>query len=272
MSGATSLFALVLVAALSSDVPEVAPVAESGTPIVVTGAAAEADVAGPETFLEANAAYEANEYARAVELYRRLVEAGFDAGQLHYNLGNALLRNGELGRAIASYRRAWLRLPRDEDVRANLEFARQTTQDALAAPGPSAVTRALLFWHYGMSLAELKWAALAFNLLFWLLLTIRLVKRRSEVLRWLTVALLIPLIAVTLSLGARWLAPQRVAVVVPQEVNAHSGPARDDVVRFKLHAGTEVELRDRRDGWLRISLPDGQQGWIEASYAEIVVG
>ena len=152
------------------------------------------EAAGPETFLEANAAYEENDYDRAVLLYGRLVEAGYDSGQLYYNLGNAYLRNGELGRSIASYRRAWLRLPRDEDVRANLEFARQTTQDALAAPGPSAVSRALFFWHYGMSIAELQVAALALNLLFWLLVAIRLVKRRSEVLRWLTVAVLIPLI------------------------------------------------------------------------------
>jgi hypothetical protein len=42
------------------------------------------------------------------------------------------------------------------------------------------------------------------------------------------------------------------------------------VVRFKLHAGTELRIRDSRDGWLRIGLPDGQQGWIETAWAEQV--
>jgi tetratricopeptide (TPR) repeat protein len=266
------LAALGLAAALSTGAPESGPATVSEAPIVVAGSEPATALTGPETFLEANSAYEVADYARAAMLYRSLIDNDHDSGYLHYDLGNAYLRNGELGRAIASYRRAWLRLPREEDVLANLEFARKTTQDALAAPGPSAVTRALFFWHYGMSITELQWAALGLNLLFWLLVAIRLVNRRSEVLRWLTVAVLIPLIAVALSLGLRWLDPPLVAVVVPQEVNAHSGPDADEVVRFKLHAGTEVELRDRRDDWLRIALPDGQQGWIEAEFAEIVVG
>ncbi len=226
----------------------------------------------PELFIEANAAYEDGDYATAVRLYDSLVERGHDAGHLHYNLGNAYLRNGELGRAIASYRRAWLRLPRDEDVRANLDFARKTTQDALAAPGPSAVTSTLFFWHYGMSMSELERLALVLNLIFWLVLAVRLFRRNSEFLRWTTFLILIPLIAVLASLAVRAFDPQRVAVVIPQEINAQSGPEGDAVVRFKLHAGSEVELRGRRDGWLRISLPDGQQGWIEAEHAEIVEG
>ena len=245
------------------------PVAGDSPPLRL---GAEQPLSPPELFLEANAAYESGAYAAAVELYRALADRGVDSGHLHYNLGNAYLRNGELGRAIASYRRGWLRLPRDEDVRANLEFARKTTQDALAPPGPSPITSTLFFWHYGLSLRELERAALILNLLFWVILALRLVRRDSEVLRWSTFVILVPLIAVVASLSIRLVDPPRVAVVVPQEISAQSGPGGDAVVRFKLHAGTEVELRGRRDGWLRIALPDGQQGWIEAQHAEIVEG
>ncbi len=231
-----------------------------------------APFSGPELFIEANAAYESGDYATAVELYGTLVDRGLDSGYLHYNLGNAYLRNGELGRAIASYRRSWLRLPRDEDVRANLEFARQSTQDALAAPGPSPVVSTLFFWHYGLSRSELARAALILNVVFWAILAARLYRRRSEVLRWVTFLVLLPLAAVLASLAIRVLGPQRVAVVVPQEIEAQSGPGGDSVVRFKLHAGAEVALRGRRDGWLRIALPDGSQGWIEAEHAEVVEG
>ena len=229
-------------------------------------------VAGPELFLQASAAYDGGDYPKAVDLYSALVEAGLDSGHLHYDLGNAYLRNGALGRAIASYRRSWLRLPRDEDVRANLDFARRTTQDAATPPGPSAVVSTLFFWHYGMSLEELQRLALVLNVLFWGVLALRFTRRRSETLRWATFLILIPLVACLVSVGLRVLRPERVAVVVPQEINARSGPGSDAVVRFKLHAGTEVALRDRREGWLRISLPGGEQGWIEARYAETVDG
>ena len=224
----------------------------------------------PEVFVEANRAYEDGEYQRAVELYRSLGESGTASGHLYYNLGNAFLRNGELGRAIASYRRSQVLLPRDEDVAANLSFARQTTQDALAPPVPSPVVSKLLFWHHGLSLPELRVAALVLNVAFWLLLGVRLLRPRAESLRWLAWLFLVPLLAVVISLGVRTARPSEVAVVVPQEIQAQSGPGRDAVVRFKLHAGTEVRLKERRDDWLRVVLPDGQQGWIEARYAEVV--
>ncbi len=261
----TSRWAALLIWAFAAAAPAQTPPAD-------IDAGALGSPVGPEAFLEANAAYEASDYGRAVRLYGQLIAAGYESGHLRYNLGNAYLRNGELGRSIASYRRSWLLLPRDEDVRANLDFARQTTQDALRAPGPSAVTRTLFFWHYGLSVAELKWTALGLNLVFWLLVALRLLKRNSEVLRWLTVLVLVPLLAVVASLGLRLFDPAKVAVVIPQEVNAHSGPSDSEVVRFKLHAGSEVIVRDRRDGWLRISLPDDQQGWIEAEFADVVDG
>lgn len=238
-------------------------------------AAQEIAVGGPErdaseTFFQANAAYEAGDYATAIGLYRKLASNGWDGGHLHYNLGNAYLRNGELGRAIASYRRSRLRLPREEDVRANLIFARKSSKDAIAPPEPSAVQRTLFFWHYAWSPRELAVAALALNLLFWAGLALRLRWRRSESLRWILWLLLVPLLATTGSTAAHRLLRDDVAVVVPQEVDALTAPEEGSVVRFKLHAGTELRIGARRQGWVRVVLPDGQQGWVEASWVEIV--
>lgn len=224
----------------------------------------------PGTLLvHAHAAYDAGEYGRAVELYRRLIEAGFASGDLYYDLGNAYLRNGELGRAIASYRRAEARRPRDQDIAANLAFARKSSRDALDPPRPSAVESTLFFWHSGLSRAELTIAVVVLNLLFWGVLALRLY-RRAEALRWLAWALLVPLSLLAGSLLLHTVAPREVAVIVPQEAGAHTGPDAGTVVRFKLHAGTEVRVAERRDGWLRVELPDGQQGWIAAEQADVV--
>ncbi len=221
-------------------------------------------------FVDANTAYEESDYRRAAALYLRLVDAGHGSGELYYNLGNAYLRGGELGRAIAAYRESLRRLPRDEDVKANLAFARRSAKDAIQPPGPSPVAATLLFWHYGLSPGELAAAAAALNVLFWGLLALRLFRRDSEVVRWALIFVLVPLLALAASLVGRSAFPARVAVIVPQEIDARTGPAESEVVRFRLHAGTEVRVEDRRDGWLRIALPDGQQGWISGEHAEEV--
>jgi hypothetical protein len=223
-----------------------------------------------QTFVGANAAYDSGDYERAVKLYSSLLEHGIQNGHIYYNLGNAFLRNGELGRAIVSYRRCQRLLPRDEDVRANLDFARKSAQDALQAPEPSPALRTLFFWHYGLSRAELLRAVVLLNFALWGVLSLLLYFRRSEVMRWSFMVLLILLVATASSLVVRVASPGQVAVVIAQEVDAHSGTSTDTVVRFKLHAGSEVRALEVRDGWIRIALPDGQQAWIQAEHAELL--
>jgi hypothetical protein len=245
---------------------------EAPSPAVDTESEPEGAHDPGEVFVNANAAYEAGDYELAIALFNRLADNGLDSGHLHFNLGNAYLRNGELGHAVASFRRAEVRLPRDEDVRANLAFSRQSTKDALAPPEPSAFLSTLFFWHYGLSLRELQVVVLSLNLLFWGVWAIRLFYQDSEVLRWIFILLLVLLVGTAGSLFVHHVFPLQVAVVVPQEIDARTAPDPDSVVRFKLHAGTEVKVKDRRPGWLRIVLPDGQQGWVEEEWTELVEG
>lgn len=223
-----------------------------------------------EAWIEAHRAYEEGRYAAAGHLYQGLIDSGRDGGWVQYNLGNSLLRVGELGRAVAAYRAATARLPREGDVRANLTFARQSAKDALAAPDPPVIFETLFFWHFSLSRLELLRWFLISNALLWSLLALRLFYRRTEVLGWIVTAALIVTVATGGSLAVRYLVPMRIAVVTATEIDAHSGTSDDTIVRFKLHAGSEVRLVEQRDNWLRIRLPDGQQAWIDARYAKVV--
>ena len=182
----------------------------------------------------ANDAYEAGQYQISIENYEALLEQSFDTGLLHYNLGNAFLQQGDLGRAISSYLRASLRLPRDRDVQANLEFARQSRKDDLSPPQASAISRALFFWHYGLSRGELWRVMLISNLLFWGLLAARVFfLPHSELYRWGVALVLMPLMAAAGSILMHRVAPSVVVVVIPPEVDVRSGTSDDTEVRFE---------------------------------------
>jgi hypothetical protein len=221
-------------------------------------------------FVEANNRYDSGDYIAASELFERLVHAGAASGHVYYNLGNSQLRAGRVGKAIAAYLAARGELPRDSDVRANLEYARKLTKDALAPPGTSPVVRTLFFWHYSASSRELAWLLLAFNLAFWTALAFMTRRRDSELLRWSVVALLLLVLAVGASVAVRAVAPNRLAVVLEREVDVHSGTHRDTVVRFKLHEGTEAIVTDHEPGWIRIELADDKQGWVAADEVAVV--
>jgi tetratricopeptide (TPR) repeat protein len=216
----------------------------------------------PEMWVAANQAAQAGDLGAAIKGYEGLVEAGHGTGYVWYNLGNAYLRIGRLGPAIAAYLRAERQLPRDPDVAANLTFARQSTKDAIAQDPGAAVWRTLFFWHFTLASRELWAVALVANGLLWLLLAVGIRRRDLDLLRPLALAALVVFVTTFASAAWHTLAPRRVAVVDKAEVSVHAGTDRSSVVQFALHAGTETELIEERGDWLRIQLPDEKQGWV----------
>lgn len=222
-----------------------------------------------EVFVAANAAYDAGEHDRAVELYRLLVERGEASGWTHYNLGNAHLRRGELGLAIASYLRAQRDLPRHRDVQANLRFARGSAKDAIEPPGRSELSEILFFWHGRLGRGEKAFWLIALHLLLWASAALWLRNRRAPLL-WIAAGALLGVTALGGSLLVDRLWPLEVAVIVPPEVAARSAVGTAGVVLFRLHAGSELEVTGRAGDFLRVRLPGGEEGWIEASHAAVV--
>ena len=223
-----------------------------------------------ELFVRANQAYAAGDHAAAIAIYRKLVDRGHDSGHVFYNLGNAHLRRGDVGRSISSFLKAQARMPRDQDLAANLVFARSTTKDAISPPQDPLALRTLFFWHYTASRAELLQWFVVVNALLWGMLLARLYLRRAELVSWLGALLAVLLIALGGSLLVRTVSPRVVAVVLPAEADVHAATDIETVVRFKLHAGTEVLVLGRRQGWVQIGLPDGERGWLRSDQAEIV--
>lgn len=214
---------------------------------------------------EANQLYEAGQFVEAAGAYQALVAAGVQDGTLYYNLGNAYFKASDLGHAILNYRRAQVLLPRDPDVAANLQLARTQTTDRLEAEDGGAlvsfVRRVLVEW---TTLDEV--AAITLGL--WVLLCVLLVvailwPRGRQVLRYGITVVAVLLVLGMLSVGIRVSeARSSPAVVVAQSVEAHSGPGADYLAEFTLHAGAEVRVLERRDDWVRITLPGDLQGWV----------
>ena len=165
---------------------------------------------------------------------------------------------------IASYRQGASLQPRNQDIQANLSFARQSRKDALESNEASPV-RSLFFWYFGTSRLELLQLLVLSNLLFWTLLWLRQRRPASELLGWSATLAGILFLVFALSFGHRLLFPERVAVVIAPEVAVRAGTNEEATVRFKLHAGAEVSWNTIRDDWVRIMLPDGKQGWLNKS-------
>jgi hypothetical protein len=235
--------------------------------------AARADEATPQTaFFQGNQAYAAGHYGDAVRAYQSVLDAGQESGALDFNLGNALVKDGKLARAIASYERAHRRLPRDPDVQANLAYALELAQvPAEPAPLWQRVAFPLATRATGSELAVLAtvcWWAL------WLLLGLRaLVPRWRPGLDravWAAAGIWV-IVAGNLGLRLADVDLRQTAIVTASGGSSvRFEPSATGTEHFPAPPGTALDVTEERDDWLQVRRSDGLRGWIPRNAVERV--
>jgi tetratricopeptide (TPR) repeat protein len=214
---------------------------------------------------QANQLYNQNQFREAGEIYERVIAGGSVNGHLYYNLGNTYFRMGNLPKAILNYVKAQNLLPRDEDVKANLEYAVRQTVDLLDGRKPHAL-ESVLFWVGDLNWNEHKVALFWINLVFWIVLAVRLRLQSPSTQSARNIMLALLLLALV-STGFRWHQETRrsFGVILPQKINVHSGWNATTVILYQLHQGALVSISQEKENWLEIELPNGKKGWVSRS-------
>jgi tetratricopeptide (TPR) repeat protein len=205
--------------------------------------------------------------------FQAVVDAGIENGQLYYNLGNTHLRLGEIGRAIADYRRAQRLTPNDERLKANLRFARSLRHDHIETSGKRTFLRTVFFWHYSWPSRARSLGAVIGFWLFWVLLAIRELSPRVRLGYPAIVCLLVWVslgASVAMDLHSRSAVTEGVLVANDVVVRKGNGEAYDAQFKHPLHEGVEFQAVEQRGGWVRLELADGSQGWVREHEVELI--
>lgn len=80
------------------------------------------------TIEKANAEYDKDNYAEALQLYQQAANEEGTSSDLYYNIGNTYYRMGDLGHAVLNYERALILNPHNADAKDNLEFVSSKIQ------------------------------------------------------------------------------------------------------------------------------------------------
>jgi hypothetical protein len=215
----------------------------------------------PATFEQANRLYEQGRYPEAIRAYESMLAAGQVSPAVYFNLGDACFKNGQVGRAIASFRRAEQQTPRDPDVRANLQFARSSVAGTIAAR-PARWLR----WLPRLTLDE---AAMATSAVIWfwfaLLIAQQLRPPTHKPLRGLTRVAGTAAVAMIVCTAALWHARLGVptAIVVRPEATVRFGPVEESQRAFTARDGVELEVGDTQGDWLQVTDASRRVGWLK---------
>ena len=93
------------------------------------------------TFENANSAYNAGQFEKAVMLYKEILESGQHSAELYYNLANSYYRLNQVGESIFYFEKAKQLKPTDEDINVNSAFAQNMAIDAVEVLPKSQITQ-----------------------------------------------------------------------------------------------------------------------------------
>lgn len=234
--------------------------------LAVGACARSVDTESLRAFHEAQKTFDAattpDDFRKAAAQYQSILDRGVVSGAALYNQGNALMRAGERGRAIAAYRQAQRYRPRDPYLEANLRYA-------LGAESPAErrrpVIEHLLFWQNWLSYPE-KFALAAAVVAVTLLLGLGGIFFERRLLARLALAGVAVSVLAILSAAYDWYRYDATVhgVTIQDEVVARkgNGASYEPALSAPLAQGTELELVSRRGDWLLVRMAGGQEGWL----------
>jgi tetratricopeptide (TPR) repeat protein len=210
-------------------------------------------------FESANKLYEEGKYSEAATAYAKLLQTGQTSAALYFNLGNAFFKSGQMGRAVAAYRLAAQLTPRDPDVRANLQFARNQINGPTLLPGR---------WQRWLSRLTLnEWTVLAAGAV-WVWLLLLAIRQWWPALRAvlrgyvLTVAIAAGLLCGCMAAAFYQTRLTRLAVVITNDAVVRHGPLAESQTAFTVSDGAELRVLDQKDEWLLVSAGPRRVGWV----------
>ena len=206
------------------------------------------------------------EFAQVAVQYEQLRAQDFVSGVAFYNQGNAWMRAGETGRAIAAWRQSQRYRPRDPYLRANLQSALTACQSKAPVIPDIGVAGYVLFWQNWLSYPE------KFRLATLLLIAVCAVGLsgplviQTHIVRRLV--LMFGLLFAVAAVSATWdwhrYQHTTQGVVVQGDVEARKGNSESYETAFTkpLHQGSEFVLLEERADWSHIRIPDLGTAWI----------
>ncbi len=220
---------------------------------------------------QGNQYYLDGDYERAAVAYQSVIDSGYTAAALYYNLGNAYYKSHNITMALVNYERAHILDPKDKDIQHNLNVAREFVTDRIDVLPEFFLRRA--YEGFVKTFSADLWALISLSA-FILALSILLVyffSKRVGIRRlafWMGIIFI--LIAGSTLLFAskqhRLISRHNQAIIITPSVTIKSSPdAESGTDLVLLHEGTKVTVEDSLSDWREVVLSDGNRGWLKES-------
>jgi tetratricopeptide (TPR) repeat protein len=206
--------------------------------------------------------YVQGKFEEAINVYESMLLKDMQNPYLFYNIGNAYMKLNKIGHAIANYSKSFNLLPRNSDIKHNLDFAMKRSGQKLIPEGVPAVIYTL---YYFFSYYELKAMTI---ILFWFAMIFFSISILNEKLKRITkkpaIACASIFIFILIWLIARTTSPfLKAGVIIEQNVSLLSGPGENFTTYATIPQARLVKILDFSGDYYEIGIPQERiKGWV----------
>lgn len=224
---------------------------------------------------QANEQYKQNNYDSALILFNEIERADLWSYNLFYNKGNAYFKNNQLPLAILYYEKAKKLKPNNADLKYNIKLANELITDKLEVIPEFFVTSQIKsvagimnsnYWAW-LSVLMVFIASVLFGVYF---ISSSISLKKMFFLLFISTSGLFVASAVLGSIKMNLETNQSGAIVFQASLTVKSEPSNNAIELFVLHEGTKVEILETSNDWIKISLPNGDIGWVNSSSIRII--
>ncbi|MBZ9730275.1 tetratricopeptide repeat protein [Salegentibacter sp. JZCK2] len=219
-------------------------------------------------FEEANDAYANDDFETAIAKYEEILDNGETSAAVYYNLGNAHYKLNNVAPSIYYYEKALQLNPTDEDVQNNIEFARSMTIDEIPVNEETGFQKSVNQFISTFTYNTWAYLSIALSIIFVILFLFYYFSRKPIIKRSLFGAAVFVFLLGGISVFFAFHQQEiqfnnQFAIIFADEAEVKNEPSQRGDAAFNLHEGTKARVLEDYQGWVKIELSNGTQGWIK---------
>lgn len=220
---------------------------------------------------QAAKAYNNKQYPEAINLYEKIVSAGYESAGLYYNLGNAYFRTNEMAPAVWYFEKALKIEPNNDNIKNNIDVVNSKLADKVETVPELFYKK----WWKGlvnyftlstMAILNIVFLTISLILIALYISLSQLLFRKIAFWSGLFFFIFFCIGSIAASQRNHYINNEHQAIVFEPTVNIKSSPDENSKEIFVLHEGTKVTLLDVVADWQEIKIANGSIGWIRSSY------
>ena len=220
-------------------------------------------------FEKGNTFYNKGDYQNAIESYLTIIENGYHSPEVYYNLGNANYKIGNVAEANFYFEKAKMLSPNDKMIINNLGFAKNMTMDSIEILPQ---TQIYLFFSDLLAFMTTDNWSITTILILWIVCILFLIYSFSKSIFTKRiffssgiVSFLIFIFFMYLTISKYEQENIKRGIIFSKEIGVWTEPNQRTEVLFFLHEGTKFQITDELEGWSKILISNGSEGWIQSN-------